>query len=182
MPSAGYNTFVLVLIGAANLFAVFQLLARQGGDVELKAATATLRQATDSLQIVKKEANATAAESLQLFLALQNAKVEAAASQRSSTESSCESVLDKLDARFNAQRKARQELPGPQSPWEVEKTYYDKFEPEAVCFDEERFGGSVRYHALGDGPKFVCGVDFIAKKGKKEGCLVYSIGRDWEQQ
>ena len=40
---------------------------------------------------------------------------------------------------------------------------------------EERFGGSVRFHALDDGPKFVCYVDYIAKKGKKEGCLVYSV-------
>jgi len=41
-------------------------------------------------------------------------------------------------------------------------------------FSDERFGFSGRYNAFGDGPKFVCGVDVIAAKGKD--CLVYSVG------
>jgi hypothetical protein len=52
---------------------------------------------------------------------------------------------------------------------------FDLWEPEAVCFTEERFGGDSdeRYNAFGDGPKFVCGVDLIRSKPS---CLVYSIG------
>jgi hypothetical protein len=54
---------------------------------------------------------------------------------------------------------------------------FDLYEPEAICFSDERFGqgktGS-RYQAFGDGPKFVCGVDLIASK--KGDCLVYSVG------
>ena len=53
---------------------------------------------------------------------------------------------------------------------------YDIFEPEAVCFDEERFGSLKRYDAFGDGPKFVCAVDLIAEKNKEDPCLVYSVG------
>lgn len=44
------------------------------------------------------------------------------------------------------------------------KFRFDLWEPEAVCITEERFGGTksdVRYDAFGDGPKFVCGVDYI---------------------
>ena len=62
---------------------------------------------------------------------------------------------------------------------------FDIYEPEATCFDEERFGSEIRYHAYGDGPKFICGVNFIAKKaataggyhhGRNKNCLVYSVG------
>jgi Methyltransferase domain len=66
-------------------------------------------------------------------------------------------------------------------------TFFDLFEPEAVCFTEERFGVSPygggssanstntdnsssssnnnikkkRYNAFGDGPHFVCGIDYL---------------------
>ena len=30
--------------------------------------------------------------------------------------------------------------------------------------------------AFGDGPKFVCGVDVLAERAAREGCLVYSVG------
>lgn len=69
---------------------------------------------------------------------------------------------------------------------------FDLFEPEAVCLTEERFGGSSdeRFVAFGDGPKFVCGVDYLReyyatkKQKQKENtendnetkCLVYSVG------
>jgi hypothetical protein len=57
---------------------------------------------------------------------------------------------------------------------------FDLFEPEAVCLTEERFGGSSdeQYVAYGDGPKFVCAVDYLREsyKHKKENCLVYSVG------
>ncbi|KAG7345547.1 methyltransferase domain containing protein [Nitzschia inconspicua] len=57
---------------------------------------------------------------------------------------------------------------------------FDLFEPEAVCLTEERFGGSSdeRYVAYGDGPKFVCGVDFLREsyKARDQNCLVYSVG------
>jgi len=51
------------------------------------------------------------------------------------------------------------------------------FEPEAVCFTEERFGSRERYKAFHDGPKFVCGVGILAARSNSStGCLVYSIG------
>lgn len=57
---------------------------------------------------------------------------------------------------------------------------FDLFEPEAVCLTEERFGGASdeRFVAFGDGPKFVCGVDYVreAYKNKSQNCLVYSVG------
>ncbi|KAG7369971.1 methyltransferase domain containing protein [Nitzschia inconspicua] len=57
---------------------------------------------------------------------------------------------------------------------------FDLFEPEAVCLMEERFGGlsDERFVAFGDGPKFVCGVDYLRESYKKrnERCLVYSVG------
>ena len=43
-----------------------------------------------------------------------------------------------------------------------EELSFDIYEPEATCLSEERFGSDTRYHAFGDGPKFICGVDFIA--------------------
>ncbi len=76
------------------------------------------------------------------------------------------------------------------------KFRFDLWEPEAVCLTEERFGGQsdTRYDAFGDGPKFVCGVDYIRElynSSKKRDarslssssaqeppkpCLVYSVG------
>ena len=55
---------------------------------------------------------------------------------------------------------------------------FDLYEPEATCLDEERFGTRIRYDAFGDGPKFICGVDYLAKKAAAAGenCLVYSVG------
>ncbi|KAG7345203.1 methyltransferase domain containing protein [Nitzschia inconspicua] len=57
---------------------------------------------------------------------------------------------------------------------------FDLFEPEAVCLMEERFGGlsDERFVAFGDGPKFVCGVDYIRESYEKRNqrCLVYSVG------
>jgi hypothetical protein len=57
---------------------------------------------------------------------------------------------------------------------------FDLFEPEAICLTEERFGGSSdeRYIAFGDGPKFVCAVDYLREsyKNQKTNCLVYSVG------
>jgi hypothetical protein len=61
------------------------------------------------------------------------------------------------------------------------KYKYDLFEPEAVCITEERFGGRPeRYYSFGDGPKFVCGIDYLresyAGRRGEDNCLVYSIG------
>lgn len=89
-----------------------------------------------------------------------------------------ESVLDKLDNRFDLQRSARQNVMNTTSTADVS---FDIYEPEAICFSEERFGSKTRYSAFGDGPKFMCGVDLIARQtanghGKK--CLIYSVGSD----
>ena len=62
------------------------------------------------------------------------------------------------------------------------KSFFDMWEPEAVCVTEERSGGGNRFDAYGDGPKFVCGVDYLRElyadnqKEQQQPCLVYSIG------
>lgn len=115
------------------------------------------------------------------------------------TIKSCSTILDELDDTFNQRRQPRQ----------ARKTgggwtglrLFDLYEPEANCFSEERFGSesNKRYDAYGDGPKFVCGVNYLASKAKgtttttsmkddnhpphppptilsPPSCLVYSIG------
>jgi Methyltransferase domain len=47
-------------------------------------------------------------------------------------------------------------------------TAFDDWEPEYNCEIEDRVG--VPYY--GDGPKFVCGTEFL----KQKDCLVYSLG------
>ena len=88
--------------------------------------------------------------------------------------SSCKKLLDELDNQFDERRRGREEHTPP-TKVEYNKKF-DLYEPEATCISEERFGSKVRYHAFGDGPKFVCGVDVIAKKAKQSNCLVYSVG------
>jgi len=68
---------------------------------------------------------------------------------------SCPDKLDQLDAFFDSRRLARQQS---LFSGDGETKFFDKFEPEAVCLSEERFGGDPnlpRHNAYGDGPKFV---------------------------
>mmetsp|Transcript_33330 Transcript_33330/g.73509 ORF Transcript_33330/g.73509 Transcript_33330/m.73509 type:complete len:342 (-) Transcript_33330:523-1548(-) len=101
--------------------------------------------------------------------------------KRDSAGRHCEEHILKVEERFNSRREARRNyahsLPSQFAP--TEKKLYDIFEPEAICISEERFGGSSehRYASFGDGPKFVCGVDFMrARQNATNSCLVYSIG------
>eukprot|EP00574_Skeletonema_japonicum_P006809 CAMPEP_0201719480 /NCGR_PEP_ID=MMETSP0593-20130828/4667_1 /ASSEMBLY_ACC=CAM_ASM_000672 /TAXON_ID=267983 /ORGANISM="Skeletonema japonicum, Strain CCMP2506" /LENGTH=296 /DNA_ID=CAMNT_0048209923 /DNA_START=343 /DNA_END=1233 /DNA_ORIENTATION=+ len=93
---------------------------------------------------------------------------------------SCDdTVLDNFDKEFDQKRSERVKA---MSSGLGDRVSFDIYEPEATCFSEERFGSEsdidVRYHAFGDGPKFICGVNFIAHQiahhGKK--CLAYSVG------
>lgn len=88
----------------------------------------------------------------------------------------CRYLLDNLDELFDRRRGVRQR----QSLNEENRTKrrFDLYEPEATCISEERFGDVMRFNAFGDGPKFVCGVDVIARKAKEQkgGCLIYSVG------
>jgi hypothetical protein len=97
-------------------------------------------------------------------------------SQGVSPDVACEQMLDTFDAKFNQRRAKRKENYEEYRDDYDDEEVYDLFEPEAVCFDEERFGSRKRYSAFGDGPKFVCGVDLIAQKSKEDGCLIYSVG------
>lgn len=128
--------------------------------------------------------------------------------------SACEARLDGLNRVWNKRRSVREQLvedafkAGKKSVydhlWKIKVTdeaskeneansrrirTFDLFEPEAVCLTEERFGGlsGSRYHAFGDGPKFICGVDYIREHYRTKGddpssssqqqpCLVYSVG------
>jgi hypothetical protein len=55
-----------------------------------------------------------------------------------------------------------------------------------VCFTDDRFGGPHRYQSFGDGPKFICGIDYLratttmssqaATRTESSSCLVYSVG------
>lgn len=64
------------------------------------------------------------------------------------------------------------------------KSPFDPFEPDAVCLAEERFGGmsEERHDAFGDGPKFLCGADYLRDSSRKqsESCLVYRYVNDVE--
>lgn len=51
------------------------------------------------------------------------------------------------------------------------KHWFDNFEPTYNCDSRERVGGAERFAAFRDGPKFMCGVDFLPKN-----CLVYNVG------
>jgi hypothetical protein len=88
-----------------------------------------------------------------------------------------EKILDSLDERFDQKRLERQNAMNTATG---DVLSFDIYEPEATCFSEERFGTDVRYHAFGDGPKFICGVDSIAHQTALQGkkCLVYSVGSD----
>jgi len=97
----------------------------------------------------------------------------------SSTRKSCAEILDNLDGTYNQRRKSRQSK---EKGWTGQRLF-DLFEPEATCFSEERFGSdsAKRFDAFGDGPKFVCGVDYLAAKAKAgsiddPNCLIYSVG------
>ena len=89
---------------------------------------------------------------------------------------------DELDAISDEKRRTRQEFAT--NPAYMTDLYFrcDLWEPEAVCFSEERFGETReydtldktrRYQSFGDGPKFVCGVDLLAAEAKAgKNCLV----------
>ena len=92
------------------------------------------------------------------------------------TTPSCnEKVLDQLDEVFDKKRSERVAVMDTRLG---DHLSFDIYEPEATCFSEERFGSETRYSAFGDGPKFICGVDFIAHQTAHLGkdCLVYSVG------
>ncbi|KAL9178453.1 hypothetical protein ACHAXT_003783 [Thalassiosira profunda] len=105
----------------------------------------------------------------------------------SGTMAQCKDILDRFDARFDEMRAARKSETTKMNLGRVgQESWFDVFEPEATCFTDERFGSKTRmerYGAVGDGPKFLCGVDHLAQKaarlmeeGAGERCLVYSIG------
>lgn len=92
----------------------------------------------------------------------------------------CETKLDALDATFNRRQQIRiSNYPEDDRFYIDDKNtgslYFDLYEPESICFSEERFGTEVRFKAFGDGPKFVCGISMIQAQ---ESCLVYSVGSD----
>lgn len=84
----------------------------------------------------------------------------------------CEKRLDAMDNVFDYQRDARRRLFAGKNPPKTGPTIsFDPYEPEAVCLTEERFGDKYRYGSLGDGPKYVCGIDTLDPKD----CLVYNV-------
>ena len=131
------------------------------------------------------------------------------------THAVCAAVLDRFDRVFDEKRTIRQdrvrasrvteqEDPALRGGVAPQRTFLDKYEPEANCFTEERFGfkfeavsrkdrhlaknfydQGFRYDSFGDGPKFVCGVNIIRSSHSnstnsntehREPCLVYSVG------
>lgn len=88
-------------------------------------------------------------------------------------DAACEALVDAMDSRYDRQQANRQAVAKKiRRRDQTGKNKFDIYEPEAVCFTEERFGSNERFSAFGDGPKFVCGLDFLDPKD----CLVYSIG------
>ena len=103
-----------------------------------------------------------------------------ALSTATSSNSKCHAKVDALFAQFDERKSVRVELMA-SAPEVISKNFFDRFEPDAVCIAEERFGGNSdqRFNAFGDGPKFTCGVDHLRQlnaKQESEKCLVYSIG------
>ncbi|CAB9520880.1 expressed unknown protein [Seminavis robusta] len=111
------------------------------------------------------------------------------------TTEQCNIKLATLEHSWNQRRDARRaKTMGNAKPLKhKQKTdsagAFDYFEPEAVCFDDERFGTSdaegdfKRYHAYGDGPKFLCGVDRLIEQAQQNNnnnndnnCLIYNVG------
>jgi len=93
----------------------------------------------------------------------------------------CNRLIDAFSKQYNDRPLLRRNRYDQKKYLTRKSKVYDLFEPEAVCFTDERFGSPARYDAFGDGPKFVCGVDLIAQKNKTdEGCLVYSVGSNNE--
>ena len=90
---------------------------------------------------------------------------------------SCNDFIEELERDFDLRRESRQNYTRVVGVSNEVKRRYDLFEPEANCLSEERFGNE-RFASFGDGPKFVCGVNFIAeqKNTSKKPCLVYSVG------
>ncbi|KAJ1629191.1 methyltransferase domain-containing protein [Pavlovales sp. CCMP2436] len=85
-------------------------------------------------------------------------------------------------------RKPRRAGDDPDSRGMHARAAWNLFEPEWVCESEERVGARLepsgdtgfgialeteRYAAFGDGPKYLCGLDALAKQSS---CLVYSVG------
>ncbi len=80
---------------------------------------------------------------------------ESSMPRRSSTSrvhhstTTCQERIDELDRIFNQRRNARIELIADINKDDTPS--YDLYEPEAVCFSEERFGSEKRYTAFSDG-------------------------------
>ena len=67
---------------------------------------------------------------------------------------SCDQLLNTSDSIFDRRRKVRQDIllqNASKLTFGREITKFDAFEPEAVCFTDERFGSIERYNAFGDG-------------------------------
>lgn len=119
-----------------------------------------------------------------LSLRLQNAASGALEGSRDH-HFQCKQALDSLDQTFDLRRQGRIAStsaiqPGTTVP---ESVLFDPYEPESTCLSEERVGGMHRYSSFGDGPKFVCGVNYIKEvyssekfAGMGKPCLAYSVG------
>lgn len=64
---------------------------------------------------------------------------------------------------------------GEDKPLHMRKLVYDLFEAHWHCENESRFGSGP--YGIGDGPKFVCGLDVLANM---EDCLIFSIGSNYD--
>jgi hypothetical protein len=64
----------------------------------------------------------------------------------------CERKLDALDKTFDRRRNVRRTvMQNITDRYKKETIKFDLYEPEAVCFTDERFGSNERYKAFGDG-------------------------------
>jgi hypothetical protein len=103
--------------------------------------------------------------------------------QQQKVELSCQEKLDRFDLMFDEKRNKRRHCIQliTNTTRRPERFLLDQYEPEAKCFQEERFGHPVefdRYQAFGDEGTFVCGVDLIEKQSQRQpgNCLIYIVG------
>ena len=97
-----------------------------------------------------------------------NRKTSAIARTPQHDGAACEALLDATNSRMDRKRAKRQQLASKRTLIN-RLQHFDIYEPEAVCFTEDRFGSGERDAAICDGPRFICGVDFLDPKD----CLVY---------
>ena len=177
-----FYTLVLPLI-------IFFLVGFKVGDIILANRDYHHHHVVDDVHLLRSTPSSSIKGKVEDVTTTLTTAVTSTTSETTTTKS-CNEILNKFDIIYNERRLPR--LAKSNIKWNGLRLF-DLYEPEATCFSEERFGSesNVRFDAYGDGPKFVCGVDYIASKAatvsstptttttdvnNNKNCLIYSVG------